>query len=180
MDELVEGYSQFTALADEASKGVTVGGVKDPLGRRSTSAEITTAAPLQDQTISSPSTGAFFGGGGGGARSPVFAAAGAGLGSPVGGDGKRGGRVDLVQDPVARDALKLLFSKEGNYVQVELVESASDQGETVASERVVMTPYPPCYRGGLLRLLRDTVQACFPALVVRRDAAFPRRFCDQC
>lgn len=123
MDELVEGYSQFTALADEASKGVTVAGVKDPLGRQPTTSS-SNEPPLRDhQSASASSRGAVFGGGDAHERSPVFAAAtagaGTGLGLPAAGNVDGDTRaVDPVQDPVARDALKLLFSKEGNYVQV--------------------------------------------------------------
>lgn len=58
-----------------------------------------------------PAAGTLFGGGASVARSPAFAAAGRGANA-----GRK--QTDPVQDPVARDALKLLFSKEGNYVQV--------------------------------------------------------------
>lgn len=132
MDELVEGYSQFTALADEASKGVAVGGVRDPLGRSaslpSTSPSVP-AAPGGAQSGapsarsgdafggSAPARGGFSGGGNAAAGpSPVFAAA---SGGAV--DRAARGRADPIQDPVARDALKLLFSKEGNYVQVRFL-----------------------------------------------------------
>lgn len=153
MDDLVDGYSQFTALADEASKGLAVDGVKDPLGRSTTShvpaAASTTAAAAP---VSSPSSrrrrsssapsGALFGSGGGeggsgvssppaatAAAVPAFASAatttgtgtgtgGGGIGGGGGGGGEAALLADPVQDPVARDALKLLFSKEGNYVQV--------------------------------------------------------------
>lgn len=149
MDDLVDGYSQFTALADEASKGLAVDGVRDPLGRPFDATAITAAAAtpasqrhttaaaaptssrrrerLPSSSSSSPSGGRFGGGGGKPAPVPAFAAAGPAVtgGMAFGGGGHAAGEMalaaDPIQDPVARDALKLLFSKEGNYVQVCLV-----------------------------------------------------------
>lgn len=155
VDDLVEGYAQFTSLADEASKGVTVGGTKDPLGRvnvDNNSALVSagtgsTTAPaqqpfgsptsrrLQRATTAAAEAGVSLGGssrqanpvfgeriaGDGFRTSPVFAsrfAGDAGVGDGVNGGNPRR-EVDPVQDPVARDALKLLFAKEGNYVQVK-------------------------------------------------------------
>ncbi|CAB1118295.1 unnamed protein product [Ectocarpus sp. CCAP 1310/34] len=151
VDDLVDGYSQFTALADEASKGLAVDGVKDPLGRTShdptaaaaaaTTTTTTTASAetptSQQHTAASSSSrrrqgpqspAPLFGGdGGGGAPAAVPAFASAGATSVAGAaQGAPGGAmtvaVDPIQDPVARDALKLLFSKEGNYVQELVVE----------------------------------------------------------
>lgn len=130
MDELVDGYSQFTSLADEASKGLAVDGVRDPLGR-TTPSHIPPAAAAQQQHqqhVASPSSRLrpsspapsrpLFGAGGGAgspASIPAFASAAAAATETGSGEALR---ADPVQDPVARDALKLLFSKEGNYVQV--------------------------------------------------------------
>ncbi|CAM9138698.1 unnamed protein product [Ectocarpus sp. 12 AP-2014] len=145
VDDLVDGYSQFTALADEASKGLAVDGVKDPLGRTShvptAAAAATTASaetPTSQQHTAASSSSRrrqgpqspaplFGGGGGGGASAAVPAFASAGATSVAGAaEGAPGGAmavgVDPIQDPVARDALKLLFSKEGNYVQELVVE----------------------------------------------------------
>lgn len=144
MDDLVDGYSQFTALADEASKGLAVDGVRDPLGRPLDATAVTAAAATpasQKHTTASapttssssrrsqrlPSSGGVFGGGGRDgtlpAPVPAFAAAGPAVtGGMAFGGGHAAGEgalvADPIQDPVARDALKLLFSKEGNYVQV--------------------------------------------------------------
>lgn len=137
MDDLVDGYSQFTALADEASKGLAVDGVRDPLGR-ATPSHIPPAAaaplsrPQRRRPSSAPSQPLFGGGGGGGgpggggapASIPAFASAAAGT-KPNRGEALR---ADPVQDPVARDALKLLFSKEGNYVQVCVEGGAERRG----------------------------------------------------
>lgn len=176
MDELVDGYSQFTALADEASKGVSVDGVRDPLGRSTTpppssSVETpTTAASATGGRFGSPgadtsrvldgsssrrlpSPGAVFGGGTD--RAPVFAAVGSGLrGVGTGGGEGRGKNADPIQDPVARDALKLLFSKEGNYVQVGcmlvllpllvlVTSSCVGFGRTLFVQCVLHRPWPP-------------------------------------
>ncbi|CAN0493316.1 unnamed protein product, partial [Laminaria digitata] len=169
VDELVDGYSQFTALADEASKGVSVDGVRDPLGRPSTpsfssasSTQETPTAAAAAPTVGrfgspgvdksraldassarrSPSPEALFSGGGQGARAPVFAVAGSGegsglrsrLGMGVGGGEGRGGSADPIEDPVARDALKLLFSKEGNYVQELVVEELVRMTDALSRE----------------------------------------------
>lgn len=146
VDDLVDGYSQFTALADEASKGLAVDGVKDPLGRTShvptaavaaAAATASAEAPTSQQHTAASSSSRrrrqgpkspapLFGDGGGGgapAAVPAFASAGA-ASAAAPAEGAPGGAmavgVDPIQDPVARDALKLLFSKEGNYVQVRL------------------------------------------------------------
>lgn len=135
MDDLVDGYSQFTALADEASKGLAVDGVRDPLGRTTTSHIPPTAASqhaaspfsspssrrLPSSAPSQPLFGSGGGSGGDGAPAPIpaFASAAVATGTERAGKGEAL-RADPVQDPVARDALKLLFSKEGNYVQVRV------------------------------------------------------------
>ena len=127
MDDLVDGYSQFTALADEASKGLAVDGVRDPLGRTAAApshippaaaAPQHAAAPSSlRRPTSAPSQPLFGSGGGAGAPAPIPAFASAAAKDTEAGTGDAL-RADPVQDPVARDALKLLFSKEGNYVQV--------------------------------------------------------------
>ncbi|CBN74481.1 protein kinase:ABC1 family [Ectocarpus siliculosus] len=165
VDDLVDGYSQFTALADEASKGLAVDGVKDPLGRTShvptataaaTAAAATTASAetptSQQHTAASSSSrrrqgpqspaplfGGGGGGGGGGAPASVPAFASAGATSVAGAaEGAPGGAmavgVDPIQDPVARDALKLLFSKEGNYVQELVVEELVRMTDALSRE----------------------------------------------
>lgn len=52
-------------------------------------------------------------------RSPMLASGFTGGQGSVDGMDASGRLADPVQDPVARDALKLLFAKEGNYVQVK-------------------------------------------------------------
>lgn len=54
VDDLVDGYSQFTALADEASKGVTVGGVSDPLGRPASAAAVTAPTAVAAAAAGAP------------------------------------------------------------------------------------------------------------------------------
>lgn len=165
MDELVDGYSKFTALADEASKGVSVDGVKNPLGytagegaaalipatptpgfgdasgetqfespassravgnsastssrrlRRARSA-LAASAPGGDNGDSDRRFGAGTATASAVERSPMLASGFTGMQGSVDGIDASGRLVDPVQDPVARDALKLLFAKEGNYVQV--------------------------------------------------------------
>lgn len=147
MDDIVEGYVQFTALADEASKGVAVEGVRDPLGRSTfpppmpaardhTASPVfgNGAAPLTPASPSSRRLRRRREGVASGQTSPVFASSGGlraaadrtgivrGGNAGGGGGGERRSMMTssdpIVQDPVARDALKLLFAKEGNYVQV--------------------------------------------------------------
>ncbi|CAN0085410.1 unnamed protein product, partial [Discosporangium mesarthrocarpum] len=139
VDELVDGYAEFTALADEASKGVSVGGSNNPLMGNNTGQEDAGVRAGGEGKANPDGEGAFlrrpdppslvFGSQGEGARAgagagagvPVFAAAAVARGQgPVGGG--TGVGVDPLGDPVARDALKLLFSKEGNYVQELVVE----------------------------------------------------------
>ncbi|CAM9999773.1 unnamed protein product, partial [Ectocarpus fasciculatus] len=156
VDDLVDGYSQFTALADEASKGLAVDGVKDPLGRTShvptsAAAASTAETPTSQQNTAASSSSRrrrepkspapLFGGDGGGggapAAVPAFASAGA-TSAAAAADGAPGGAmavgVDPIQDPVARDALKLLFSKEGNYVQELVVEELVRMTDALSRE----------------------------------------------
>ncbi|CAM9495053.1 unnamed protein product [Pylaiella littoralis] len=139
VDDLVDGYSQFTALADEASKGLAVDGVKDPLGRSGTSHVPAAAAPVSPssgrRSHSSSPPGALFGSGGergGFGVSPPAAVA--GVPAFAAASTETALRADPVQDPVARDALKLLFSKEGNYVQELVVEELVRMTDALSRE----------------------------------------------
>lgn len=144
----MEGYAQFTVLADEASKGVVIEGLRNPLGAAAAPShtaipafqggfvtpigvEAHESAVSSAPAISMPAeqrrsrqSGRRRDGG----WPPAVALASVSRGTRGDVDGEdrgvqRGGGSDVdsdpvVQDPVARDALKLLFAKEGNYVQV--------------------------------------------------------------
>lgn len=141
MDEILEGYRTFTALAAEVS---TPGGsgIMSRYGTAPTSPPIRDAtpqvrlsppvgsgtlddyAPLQQRQQESMARGV---GNAVGATATATATVGGGGGAPLVArrglrqdDGRRGKGVpyiDPASDPVVMDALRLLFAKEGNYVQ---------------------------------------------------------------
>jgi len=95
VDEIVSGYSSFTALADEASKGLGMGQKVPMLGP--SVAEMSGAFAMKAENVSNMPS-----------RIVPFS--------------NEEAPPDLLNDPVARDALKLLFNKDGNYVQDLVIE----------------------------------------------------------
>lgn len=116
MDEILEGYRTFTALAAEVSAPGGSGimsrygteptaaangavATKEALSPTSGSGTLGDYAPLQQQRRQGEGTGN------------------AALARQGGGRGRGVPYIDPASDPVVMDALRLLFAKEGNYVQ---------------------------------------------------------------
>jgi aarF domain-containing kinase len=108
VDEIISGYSEFTALANEASGGLDLGftaSTSAPSGASSLQGEGGFAVRSSGLTYSSEAAPA-----------------------------REEERRDPLSDPVARDALKLLFSREGNYVQDLVVEELVRMTDAVSRE----------------------------------------------
>ncbi|CAM9540171.1 unnamed protein product [Chrysoparadoxa australica] len=109
VDELLSGYSTFTSLAAEASEGI---------------AGMTDSAPQQRAVPMGGAASTGFA-----TRQQVFTP------SPVVAVAEPSSPQDrLLSDPVARDALKLLFAKEGNYVQDLVIEELVRMTDALSRE----------------------------------------------
>ncbi|CAM9428889.1 unnamed protein product, partial [Phaeothamnion confervicola] len=186
VDEIVGGYRTFTALAAEASTpdaargrvgmlaSVSGGGIAAAAGAPGTagspfSGTMTLASTSGSATTSMGATMEPIG------AAPVSAAPAASAAA---------GAADPLSDPVARDALQLLFAKDGNYVQdlvvEELVRMTDALGREVNLEligllqRLVASPLSPA------SLLRAFAAAPLPLLgplrarLRLRDSVFER------
>ncbi|KAG5187551.1 protein kinase:ABC1 family [Tribonema minus] len=150
VDEIIAGYSAFTALADEASNGLG-GGAAVQLRQPSGAAAAGSFAAVSGAGGSSSS-----------AVSGAFSANGAALvASGAAGSAAARQRLDLLSDPVARDALKLLFSKDGNFVQELIVEELVRMTDALGRETNLQ----------LLRALRGAADAPLSPLGALRAAA---------